>query len=75
MVARGTDSGIQYSFQIQNLTNYTDYFYGVSAYSYNEESTPKVIESSPTQIAVRPAGLVSGDQTQAEYGDSASVTP
>ena len=74
VVARGTDSGIQYSFQIQNLTNYNDYFYGVSAYSYNEESTPKVIESSPTQIVVRPAGLVSGDQTQSEYGESVTVT-
>ena len=74
VVARGTDSGIQYSFRIQNLTNYTDYFYGVSAYSYNEESTPKVIESAPTQITVRPAGLTSGDRTQSVFGDSSMVT-
>ena len=73
VVARGTDSGLQYSFDISNLTNYTDYFYGVSAYSFNEESTPKVIESSPTQIVVRPSGLVGGDRAQAAAGDPVTV--
>lgn len=75
VVARGTDSGVQYSFRAQNLTNYTDYYYGVSAYSFNAESTPKVIESSPTQITVRPAGLVSGRETRSANGDTLAVTP
>lgn len=69
VVARGTDSGIQYSYRLPNLTNYTDYYYGVSAYSFNEESTPKVIESSPSKIVVRPAGLTSGRKTQSAFGD------
>ncbi|HIG75681.1 MAG TPA: T9SS type A sorting domain-containing protein [Bacteroidetes bacterium] len=74
VVARGTDSGVQYSYRVQNLTNSTDYFYGVSAYAYNEESTPKVIESAPTQITVRPSMLAGGDQTQATYGESSMVS-
>ncbi|OZC03809.1 hypothetical protein BSZ36_12925 [Rubricoccus marinus] len=69
VVARGTDSGIQYSYRIQNVTNYTDYYYGVSAYSFNEESTPKVIESSPTQITARPSALTSGNRTQSQFAD------
>ena len=67
VVARGTDSGIEYSFRITGVTNYQDYYYGVSAYAYNAESTPKVIESAPTQITVRPSGFTGGDQTQAGY--------
>ncbi len=74
VVARGTDSGIQYSYQIQNVTNFTDYYYGVSAYSFNEESTPKVIESSPTQITATPAALTSGRSTRALAGDSLGVS-
>ena len=57
VVARGTDSGLQYSLQLSSLTNYTDYYYGVSAYAYNEESVPKVIESAPTQITIRPSAM------------------
>ena len=57
--ARGTDSGIQYNFPLSNLTNYTDYYYGVSAYAYSPHSTPKVLESPPTDITVRPSRIVS----------------
>lgn len=55
--ARGTDSGLQYHFPLPNLTNYTDYYYGISAYAYSPNSTPKVLESSPTNITVRPADI------------------
>ena len=68
VVARGSDSGLQYSFDLPNLTNNTDYFYGITAYSYNEESTPKVIESSATQITVRPSRLTRGDLTRSDFG-------
>ena len=74
VVARGSDSGIQYSFDLPNLTNNTDYFYGVTAYSFNDESTPKVIESSATQIVVRPSRLTRGDLTQSEFGDDVDVS-
>ena len=57
--ARGTDSGIQYHFPLSNLTNYTDYYYGVSAYAYSPNSTPKVLESPPTHITVRPSRIAS----------------
>ncbi len=57
--ARGTDSGIQYNFPLSNLTNYTDYYYGVSAYAYSPNSTPKVLESPPTDITVRPSRIAS----------------
>jgi len=73
VVARGTDSGIQYAFDINNLTNNTDYFYGITAYSYNEESTPKVIESSASQVTVRPARLSRGDLVQSAFGDGLDV--
>ena len=63
ILARGTDSGIQYSYTINGLTNFTDYYYGITAYAYNEASSPKIIESQPTNITVRPSGLTSGQQT------------
>ncbi|HEX9951395.1 MAG TPA: T9SS type A sorting domain-containing protein [Rubricoccaceae bacterium] len=74
VVARGTDSGIQYSFDLPNLTNYTDYFYGVTAYAYNEESTPKINESSATTITVRPARLAGGVETQSTVGTPLTTT-
>ncbi|MEO0556707.1 MAG: T9SS type A sorting domain-containing protein [Bacteroidota bacterium] len=74
VVARGTDSGIEYAFDIPGLTNNTDYFYGITAYSHNDESTPKVIESAATQITVRPARLSSGNLAQSGFGDELDVT-
>ena len=68
VVARGTDSGVQYSFDLPNLTNYTDYFYGVTAYAYNAESTPKVNESAATNITVRPSRIANDVQTQSTVG-------
>jgi hypothetical protein len=68
VVARGTDSGIQYSLDLPGLTNYTDYYYGVTAYAYNGESTPKVNESAATNITVRPARLANDVETQSTIG-------
>lgn len=72
--ADGSDSGIQYSLQLDNLTNYTDYYYGITAYAYNAESTPQVLQSSATLLTVRPANLVEGVTTQSATGDSLVVT-
>ena len=72
VVANGTDSGLEYTLTINGLTNYTDYFYGITAYAYNEDSIPKVLESSPTQITGRPSLSAAGDGgtvLNAENGD------
>ncbi len=66
--ARGTDSGVQYSFDLPNLTNYTDYYYGITAYAYNAFSTPKANESSPTLITVRPSRLANDATTNSANG-------
>ena len=68
--ARGTDSGVQYNFPLRNLTNYTDYYYGVSAYAYSPNSTPRILESPPTDITVRPSRIASTDG-----GSSLNSTP
>ena len=72
VAVEGTDSGIQYSYVPTGLTNYTDYYFGVTAYAVNLESVPKVIESAPTKITVRPADVVAGgggSVQQANLGD------
>lgn len=73
VTARGTDSGIQYSLTIDGLTNFTDYYFGITAYAYNGESDPKVLESAPTFLTARPSGLTQGIQTQSVSGDSLTV--
>ena len=73
VTARGTDSGIQYSVTFENLTNQTDYYYGITAYAYNGESDPKILESSATFVTARPSGLTQGVQTQSAQGDSLTV--
>lgn len=61
-VAVGTDSGLQQSialsYDYQNntsLKNNNEYYYGVSAYGYNEYGIPKMLESSTSVTAVRPS--------------------
>ncbi len=73
VTARGTDSGIQYTVTFQNLTNQTDYYYGITAYAYNGESDPKILESAATILTARPSGLSQGIQTQSAQGDSLTV--
>ena len=70
--ARGTDSGIQYHFPLSNLMNYTDYYYGVSAYAYSPNSTPKVIESPLTHITVRPSRIASTEGGSSLGSDTTS---
>ncbi|MDX1408740.1 MAG: hypothetical protein R3330_11420, partial [Saprospiraceae bacterium] len=72
IAARGTDSGLRYFYDVPGLNNYTDYFYGISAYAYNEFSTPKVIESQAVNLTVRPSMVTAGNggsHTNAEVGD------
>ncbi len=72
--ARGTDSGVQYSFDLTGLTNYTDYYYGITAYAYNEFSTPRANESSPTLITVRPSRLANNAEANSQNGTVLPVT-
>ncbi len=73
VAARGTDSGLQFYHIIdETVTNYRDYYYGVTAYAYNEESTPDVVESQAKTITVRPADVAagaSGSAANSEIGD------
>jgi hypothetical protein len=70
------DSGLRYSHELENLTNYTDYFFGITALAYNDESIPKVIESAATKLTVRPSQVTAsggGSSTGASVGDV--ITP
>lgn len=69
VAARGTDSGVRYNYALPNLTNYTDYYYGISAYAYSPNSTPKILESAPTQITVRPSRIASSEGGSALNSD------
>lgn len=58
-----TNTGIRYTFDLTQLglVNYTDYYFGISAFAYNFWSVPKVIESAPTNITVRPSNVQAGN--------------
>ena len=75
VTAEGRDSGVRYSFDITGLTNFTDYYYGVSAYAYNEFSIPKANESRPTEVTVRPSPLVGGVAPQSGIDTTLTATP
>ena len=79
IAASGTDSGLEYVYVLpDNLTNYTDYYYGLTTYSYNEESTPDVIESAPLTFTIRPADIAAGNGGQvpgADLGDVLTFEP
>ena len=79
LAARGSDSGLQYFYVPQSdafsgnpLVNYTDYYFGVSAYGVNPEAPrERVVESSPTQITFRPSRVTAaqgGAEQQSEIG-------
>src|SRR5690606_39659201 len=72
IAAHATNREGQNTSRPSGLINYTDYFFGVTAYAYNEESVPKVLESAATKITLRPANVVAGSGgsvQQAELGD------
>ncbi len=59
MVADGTDSGIEHSLTLRDLTNYTTYYFGVQAYAYGPESSPKVLKSPIARVSVQPSRPIS----------------
>ncbi|HUF11290.1 MAG TPA: T9SS type A sorting domain-containing protein [Rhodothermales bacterium] len=58
MVADGVDSGVEHSLTIEDVTNYKTYYFGVEAYAYNGESSPKVLTSAVSRISVEPSSPV-----------------
>ena len=81
VVARGSDGGVQHSITFSNLTNYTEYHYGVQAYAYNEFSAPKVLASPVNRVTVTPravdtiaGGTVIADSTIASLKAAADTT-
>lgn len=71
LAAQGTDSGLAYSYQAANLTNYTDYYYGLTTYLVDPTAEQeRVIESAPTFLTVRPSRVDAaqgGAETQTEF--------
>ena len=55
VVATGNDGGVQTFHTITNLTNYTNYYFGVQAYAYNEDSFPKIYPSPISRVEVVPS--------------------
>jgi hypothetical protein len=58
----GEDTGIQYSYDLTDLglTNYQDYYFGITALAYSQFSIPKIIESAASTITVRPSKTIAG---------------
>jgi len=61
-VASGTDSGLTQNITVNydyinnsSLENNNEYYYGVSAYGYNADGIPKMLESSTSLVSVRPS--------------------
>ena len=65
--AFGTNSGLQYYYNVdQDLNNYTDYYFGVSAYGLSpNDELQRVYESTINTITVRPT-----KRTGIEFGGS-----
>ena len=72
LAARGTDSGLAYSYFAPNLTNYTDYYYGLTTYIVDPTAPQeRVIESAPRFLTVRPSSITAargGSANRATFG-------
>jgi hypothetical protein len=75
----GDDTGVKRTVQIttdkytgQPLSNQKDYYYIVTAYSYNNESIPKTLESAGIVTTVRPTKLP-GQRAASHFGDTLTV--
>ncbi|MDB3887596.1 hypothetical protein N9360_00770 [Candidatus Marinimicrobia bacterium] len=67
-VASGSDNGASTEFNVtqdyinnSSLLANREYYFGVSSYGYNADGIPKMLESSPTVVAFRPAENLSVD--------------
>ncbi|NND73176.1 MAG: T9SS type A sorting domain-containing protein [Rhodothermales bacterium] len=72
IVAKGTDSGVQQFHMVEDLVNYTEYYFGVRAYVYNPNSNPKVVMSPVSRVTVIPSRINArngGTRLTANTGD------
>lgn len=76
-VKNGSDNEIQRALIIKKdyltnspLVNNKDYYFAVTAYTYNKESVPKTLESSKNILVVRPQLEPSGSKFNSAYGDT-----
>ncbi|RCK77476.1 MAG: putative lipoprotein [Ignavibacteriae bacterium] len=72
----GSDNGLKRSISITKdfltnnpIVNGKDYYFAVTAYTYNKESVPKTLESSKNIIRIRPTKQP-GTRYAASYGDT-----
>jgi len=80
VVKYGNNGGVERSLRITRdlfsngpLVNARDYYFGVTAYSYNLGSSPKTLESSQIVLTVRP-GKPLGIRPSSSRGDTIAVT-
>lgn len=78
VVKPGSDKGVRRTIQLLNdkytgakFINNKDYYFVVTAYSYNLESVPKTLESSFKVVTVRPTQFP-GTRLTSAYGDSSN---
>jgi hypothetical protein len=76
----GDDTGIQRTIRVTTdsysglpLSNQKDYYFIVTAYTYNDESIPKTLESARNVLTIRPTKLP-GRRPTSTYGDTVAVT-
>ncbi|MGA7304208.1 MAG: hypothetical protein WBW88_05015, partial [Rhodothermales bacterium] len=69
----GSDSGVKHSIQFANLTNYTDYYFGVQAYAHNPNSAPLISKSAITRVKVRPSKRIARNGGTAVSADAVSA--
>lgn len=77
VVKPGSDNGIERSIRLtidkysnDKFANGKDYYFVVTAYSYNLESVPKTLESAFNVITVRPAQSPMGEVFHGAFGDT-----
>jgi len=77
----GTDSGIRRFIEITQdawrggaLHNVFDYYWSVTAYSYDPEKTPKTLENAPEAITVAPQKPAGGYEYPLDYAEILEVT-
>jgi hypothetical protein len=76
-VANGSNSGLTRNFTIDSdkltgypLYNYKQYYFNVTSYALNPETSPKVAESGVKAITVTPHSAPLGVQTSSSIGES-----
>lgn len=76
----GSDSGIRRFIELTQdawkggpLHNAMDYYWAVTAYSYNPDETPKTLENAPAAITMAPQQSAGGYLYSHDYGDTVAI--